>query len=118
LPAVGTAAKRLGVHPQMLRPWEANGRITALRVNDRGTAGSTPRTSTGCCARARATRTERHNGHAAYVRVSGRRDQMSSLSAQETELTDAAGGVLVAVFHDVGSGRSERRRNLQSALAA
>ena len=43
---------------------------------------------------------------------------MSSLSAQEAELTDAAGDVLVAVFHGVGSGLSDRRQGPRSAPAA
>ena len=116
--AVGTAAKRLGVHPQTLRSWEANGRITALRVNDRGDrrfhSEDVDRLLQESSGKPEPSATPTH---AAYVRVSGRGDQMSSLAAQEAELTDAAGG-LVAVFHDVGSGLSERRQGLQSALAA
>ena len=117
--AVGTAAKRLGVHPQTLRTWEANGRITALRVNDRGDrrfrSEDVDRLLRESSGQPEPSATP---AHAAYVRVSGRGDQMSSLAAQEAELTDAAGGVLVAVFHDVGSGLSEKRQGLQSALAA
>jgi predicted site-specific integrase-resolvase len=107
------------VHPQTLRGWEARGRITAVRLNERGDR----RFDSDDVARL----LRENSGlpepspqpvHAGYVRVSGRGDQLSSLAAQEVELTGAAGGTLVAVFHDVGSGLSEKRRGLHSALAA
>jgi predicted site-specific integrase-resolvase len=113
---IGRAARYLGLHPQTLRRWEREGKLVALRYGARDDRhyhkteldrlrGSSPRARP---AQPRA---------ALYLRISGRGDQTSSLAAQEAELRASASGEVVAVYRDIGSGLSERRRGLTRALA-
>jgi putative resolvase len=111
---VGIAARYCGVTPWTLRRWENAGRVTAIRVGTRkhrrflrhdldvlmGQSGGMP-----------AARRE-----ALYVRVSGRGDQLSSLTHQETELRATARGEVIQVFSDSGSGLSENRPGLLRLL--
>jgi excisionase family DNA binding protein len=117
--SVSQAAALLGVHAATLRRWEAGGRIRSTRINSRGDR----RFAMEDLQALAGDNTPREAGvrAAAYVRVSGRGDQLTSLTAQEEELRNAAARSwveIVRVFSDVGSGLSERRRGLAGLLRA
>ena len=110
---VGQAARYLGVTTGTVRKWQRAGRLACERIGPRGDR------------RFRRSELDRFRGiapdpagrrEALYVRVSGRGDQLSSLAAQEAELRASATGTVVAVYSDIGSGLSERRRGLARAL--
>jgi putative resolvase len=115
---VAVAANQLGVHPQTLRAWERAGRIASVRVNARGDRRYDTDDVDKLMAGDGTAVSAAVEVPAAYVRICGRGDQLSSLAAQKAELRELAGAGLVAVFSDVGSGLSEKRRGLASALAA
>jgi len=106
------AARRLGVHAQTLRRWADEGLIPYIRLGDERRFAVSDLDAflagrTGDAADVRAT--------AVYARVSGRGDQMTSLAAQELELSAGIEGEL-RVYRDVGSGLSEKRRGLNRML--
>lgn len=112
---VGAAARYVGVHPQTLRRWQAEGRIAAERVNARGDR------------RFRRSELDRLKGKPGpadervglYVRVSGSTGQESSLAAQEAQLRALCGAAAsVRVFKDRASGLNERRAGLRGLLRA
>jgi len=117
---VSRAAAYLGVGPGTLRRWEAEGRVSAERVNARGdrrftqsalgvllgglqgSGPATPGVVLGC------------------ARISGRGGQVSSLAAQEAEIravAAAGGGVVERVVTGAGSGLSGRGGPCSSAGA-
>jgi len=109
---VGTAAKRLGVHPGTVRRWAKEGRLPFVWVSGQRrfsvsdleffVNGGVP---TG------------KGREALYVRVPGSSGQETSLAAQEAELRSSAQGPVVAVFKDKGPGLRENRRGLERLLA-
>ena len=106
------AARRLGVHAQTLRRWADEGLIPYVRLGDERRFAVSDLDAfiagrTGDDSDDRAV--------AAYVRVSGRGDQMTSLDAQQVELGVGVEGEL-RVYRDVGSGLSEKRRGLSRML--
>jgi predicted site-specific integrase-resolvase len=114
---IGRAARYLGLHPQTLRRWEREGRLVSHRYGARDDrhyhkAELDHVRGTGSPTR------PAHRREALYLRISGRGDQASSLAAQETELRASTSGEIVAVYRDIGSGLSERRRGLARALVA
>jgi predicted site-specific integrase-resolvase len=108
--SVGRAARLIGVHPATLRRWEAAGRLSSRRVNERGDRRYSRESVLALAGPVLEVR------EALYVRVSGSGDQLSSLKSQEAELRCTAVGEVVGVYSDVASGLSERRRGLQRLL--
>lgn len=112
--SVSRAARYLGVSTRTVRRWADSGRLASVRVNDRGDRRF-------LVSDLKALIGERDIASVRvglYVRVSGRGDQLSSLAAQESDLRASLSVEPVAVFRDVGSGLSERRRGLDAALTA
>lgn len=112
--SISRAARYLGVSTRTVRRWADSGRLPSVRVNERGDR----RFLVSDLRELMGEADNMTRRVALYVRVSGRGDQLTSFAAQERELRASLRGDPVAVFRDVGSGLSERRRGLNAALAA
>jgi len=105
----------IGVSPSTVRLLIANNKLTAKRINTRGDRRISRSSVREYLGEDQEPDTIRE---ALYARVSGRGDQLSSLTAQEQELRASAQGEIVLCVREIGSGLKENRKGLKRLIKA